>query len=74
MHRYLVTLLAALIVGAATAALALAGSGSDRRPHEYEIGLWGDLPYTPDQISRGVPNLIEDMNRRRLAFSVHDGD
>ncbi|MDQ3647081.1 MAG: hypothetical protein M3433_00570 [Actinomycetota bacterium] len=54
--------------------MAVADRGSDRRPHGYAIGLWGDLPYTPDQISRGVPNMIADMNRQRLAFSVHDGD
>jgi hypothetical protein len=74
LSRYLVPLLAALIVGAATAALAIAGGGSDRRAHKYEIGLWGDLPYTADQATTGVPNLIRDMNRQRLAFSVHDGD
>lgn len=74
-RRSLVTaLLAALIVGVATAALAVAGRGSDQRPAKYAIGLWGDLPYTQDQITAGVPNLIRDMNRQRLAFSVHDGD
>ena len=32
--------------------------GQDR----YDIGLWGDLPYSPEQSTVGVPNLIADMN------------
>ena len=39
----------------------------------YAIGLWGDLPYSSVQ-ETGVENLIRDMNRQRLAFTVHDGD
>ena len=37
-------------------------------------GLWGDLPYSDLQATTGVPNLIADMNRHDLAFTVHDGD
>jgi hypothetical protein len=40
----------------------------------YAIGLWGDLPYSDLQAQVGVPNLIDDMNRQKLAFTVHDGD
>jgi len=40
----------------------------------YAIGLWGDLPYSSIQASVGVPNLIADMNKQDLAFTVHDGD
>jgi hypothetical protein len=32
------------------------------------------VPYSNAQATAGVPNLIADMNRERLAFSVHDGD
>jgi hypothetical protein len=39
----------------------------------YAIGLWGDLPYSTAQAA-GVTELIADMNRQRLAFTVHDGD
>lgn len=61
-----------LIVGAA-------GQGrvdqAERRGSSpYAIGLWGDLPYSPEQEAVGVPNLIADMNAQRLAFTVHDGD
>lgn len=40
----------------------------------YAIGLWGDLPYSDVQALTGVPNLIADMNRQDLSFTVHDGD
>jgi hypothetical protein len=52
---------------------------NDNREHDnerepYAIGLWGDLPYSDLQATVGVPNLIADMNRQHVAFSVHDGD
>src|SRR6202008_2925331 len=51
---------------------------ADEEGHEdegrYAIGLWGDLPYSDVQALTGVPNLIADMNRHELAFTVHDGD
>ena len=40
----------------------------------YAIGLWGDVPYSAVQASVGLPNMIEDMNSQKLAFSVHNGD
>src|SRR5262245_27601078 len=40
----------------------------------YAIGLWGDLPYSAIQETVGLPNLIDDMNSQKLAFTVHDGD
>src|SRR5262245_40526991 len=51
------------------------GDGRDDNARgQYAIGLWGDLPYSAAQATVGVPNLIADMNRAHLAFSVHDGD
>ena len=46
----------------------------ERRANPYAIGLWGDLPYSETQRTTGVPNLVADMNRQRLAFTLHDGD
>jgi hypothetical protein len=46
-------------------------SGNDGR--KYTFGLWGDMPYTPDQNPK-IPVLIDDMNAAKLAFSVFDGD
>lgn len=47
----------------------------EHRGHEpYSIGLWGDLPYSGEQLIVGIPALVADMNMHRLAFTVHDGD
>jgi hypothetical protein len=51
------------------------GEDGDREGRkDYAIGLWGDLPYSDVQALTGVPNLIADMNRQDLEFTVHDGD
>jgi hypothetical protein len=76
---------ASVLTAVAATALWLAGHAhadqGDRdgdEPHgklePYAIGLWGDLPYSDVQALVGVPNLIADMNRQDLAFTVHDGD
>ena len=44
------------------------------KKESYVIGLWGDVPYSDVQALVGVPNLIADMNRHELAFTIHDGD
>jgi len=49
-------------------------SGNREGWSAYSIGLWGDLPYSVEQATVGVPNLIADMNGEKLAFTVHDGD
>lgn len=78
MRRLLIPVLAALCAAAATAALAAAHNdaplGSEQHDGTYAVGLWGDLPYNAEQKTVGVPNLIADMNRQRLAFTAHDGD
>jgi hypothetical protein len=83
MRRLLVPTLAALLAAAAMATVALAGRDHHRHhaDRSYAIGLWGDLPYSTGnsdttlvQKTTGVPNLIADMNRQDLAFTVHDGD
>ena len=72
--------LAFIVLGALTAAALAAGiavagkeKGNDKT-FQYAVGLWGDLPYSDVQAQTGVPNLIEDMNRQDISFSVHDGD
>jgi hypothetical protein len=80
MSRLLIPILAAVIAAAATAGLAIAGRAYDDqdrgggRSSSYALGVWGDVPYSPEQTMSGVPNLIADMNRQKLAFTVHDGD
>lgn len=70
-RRALQALFAALFASACGVPLQ-AGPDDSRAP--YAIGLWGDLPYSAEQTTAGVPNLIADMNAHKLAFSVHDGD
>jgi hypothetical protein len=77
MNRLVAPLIAALLAAAAMAGLALAdrNGGDDDRDGSpsYALAVWGDMPYSDVQTTSGVPNLIADMNRQRLAFSVHDG-
>jgi hypothetical protein len=67
---------AALVASVATTSVRAQHESEDRddRDDAYAIGLWGDLPYSDVQALIGVPNLIADMNRQHLAFTVHDGD
>jgi hypothetical protein len=65
------------MIASAFAATVLADNESGDRDDEgesYAIGLWGDLPYSDLQAQTGVPNLIADMNRQDLGFTVHNGD
>jgi hypothetical protein len=75
MRKFCVATAAVLMTAALFTTLAVAataGRPADNTP--YAIGLWGDLPYSTVQANIGVPNLILDMNRQDLAFTVHDGD
>ena len=47
---------------------------NDNEREKFAIGLWGDLPYSDVQALVGIPNLIADMNKQELAFTVQDGD
>jgi hypothetical protein len=78
MRRHLIPIIAALCAAATTAGLATASNSGKARKADgssaYAIGLWGDLPYNDTQKTVGVPNLVADMNKQKLAFTVHDGD
>jgi len=77
MRKYLFPLIAALLTAAATASFAVADDDNGRdddRDRSYAVGVWGDVPYSDVQKTQGVPNLIRDMGRNRLKFSVHVGD
>ena len=79
-HSVGLSILIALVLATTVAA----GKDKDREDNDddqdqrsrgaYAIGLWGDLPYSDLQATTGVPNLIADMNRQDLRFTVHDGD
>ncbi len=81
-RRLFLPAVALLVLAAITAVHGFQGRNDDGREDEdggdhrgaYAIGLWGDLPYSDVQALTGVPNLIADMNKQELAFTVHDGD
>jgi hypothetical protein len=80
MRRWLLPVAASVIAAAVTAGLATGAGlgfkddGSNHKDFQYAIGLWGDLPYSDEQATVGVPNLIADVNRQDLAFIADDGD
>ena len=81
LRKLLLSSIAALMLAGITTSIAtskeLSGKEDDDERDErgaYAIGLWGDLPYSDLQATTGVPNLIADMNRQDLEFTVHDGD
>jgi len=80
-RRWLLAAMVGLMVAAITTGLVMGegfrGKGDDDLEDAhgaYAIGLWGDMPYSDVQALTGVPNLIADMNKQDLAFTVHDGD
>jgi hypothetical protein len=73
--KLVLVLFAALVVSATAAGFAVAGMGNGNdKTFQYAIGLWGDMPYSDTQATKGVPNLLDDMNGQDISFSVHDGD
>ncbi len=75
MHRKLfLTLLAGFFAAVLTVGVAVGKDERNDTRFAYAIGLWGDLPYSDLQATTGVPNLIADMNKSDIEFSVHDGD
>src|SRR5690349_25160832 len=81
----LVAAAAALAGAVATAAVSASGAGATpgghgrdrdwhgRGEHGYTIGLFGDMPYGALGRSQ-YPNLLADINRSHVAFSIFDGD
>jgi hypothetical protein len=65
---------AGVVTAALVAGVAIGKDDRNDNHFAYAIGLWGDLPYSDQQATTGVPNLIADMNRSDIEFSVHDGD
>src|SRR5262245_35929017 len=68
--------IAAITIAAIGTGLALGGNGrTNDKTFVYSIGLYGDLPYDDGGAqTKGMPNLIADMNASKLEFAVHDGD
>jgi hypothetical protein len=69
------------VIGSALLALMLLAPGCQTpfRPPwapapSFEFALIGDAPYSVQDATNAFPNMIDEINRARLAFVVHDGD
>lgn len=40
----------------------------------FDFGLIGDMPYSERDATNAFANLLQDLNKSRLDFVVHDGD
>lgn len=59
------------------AALALLVNGCSLlsgRDSAFDFALIGDVPYNEFDTTNSFPNMIDEINRSRLAFVVHNGD
>jgi hypothetical protein len=57
----------------AVAAPADRGTSSSNDQSGYSIGVWGDQPYGSAGLA-ALPNVIADINKQELKFTVFDGD
>lgn len=71
--HFLLALVTTLLVGIGSTVSAHPWWNDRPTSSHFEFGLIGDLPYDSKQEAK-FTNLINDMNRSRLAFIVYDGD
>ena len=72
-HAAAATCLTAALLMSAVYGASADDDGSERGGERYTIGLFGDMPY--NALGRAqYPNLLADINRSHVAFSVFDGD
>jgi hypothetical protein len=69
-HRFLVPLALVLVLASASLVGADPGEKAHRR---FEFALIGDAPYTPPEEAQ-FENLIDEINREKMAFTLHIGD
>jgi len=67
----LMPLLSVLCLLLSACSTAKPGEVTQRR---ITFALIGDVPYSAHDASVSFPNMIEDINRADVAFTVHDGD
>lgn len=72
-RHLLLALFTALLLGLASLVSAQPLGKNGMETPKLEFGLIGDLPYTPEQDAKFI-NLVNNINRSKLAFVVHDGD
>jgi hypothetical protein len=77
-RRLVAVLVAAAVVAAAVFVRIASGAGpaspgKGDGPDRFTVGLFGDMPYGALGRSQ-YPNLLADINRSHVAFSIYDGD
>lgn len=72
-HFLLLALFTTLLVGLSSLVYAHPSEKDGLEAPKFDFGLIGDLPYTSEQDAKFV-NLINEINQKKLAFVVHDGD
>lgn len=72
-HFLLLGLFTTMLVGLSSLVYAHPSEKDGLEAAKFDFGLIGDLPYTSEQDAKFV-NLINEINQKKLAFVVHDGD
>lgn len=72
-HFLLLALFTTMLVGLSSLVYAHPSEKDGLESPKFDFGLIGDLPYTSEQDAKFV-NLINEINQKKLAFVVHDGD
>ncbi|MEO6396853.1 MAG: hypothetical protein ABIP13_00140 [Tepidiformaceae bacterium] len=74
---------AVVIAGLVGSAIVFAGAGGEEHDdgengESFTVALWGDMPYIKSAVvwtsEQQVANLIADVNKQKVTFSVFDGD
>lgn len=65
-----------LLLLALVLALAVSGCATwcSSRDKAFNFALIGDIPYNAEQTTNSFPNMIQEINRAKVEFVVHDGD
>lgn len=71
--HFLVALFTTFLVGLSSTVSAQPWWNGRHTAPQFEFALTGDLPYDSEQEPK-FNNVINDINRSRLAFVIHDGD
>ena len=74
MKFQLLTFATAMLLAFGSGCASRSGTSPHARNTRFDFALIGDVPYNDYAATNEFPNLIEDLNRARLAFIVHDGD
>ena len=71
--RFLLTVLLLALLGSSGCSTALTRTRSPSAA-PIRFALIGDIPYSDYDAKVSFPNMIDDINQARVAFTVHDGD